>query len=55
MDTLQDLRLDGKTALVVGGSSGIGNGVAQRLRAQGAYAASKAGVFGSSRARWGGE
>jgi len=30
------LRLDGRTALVVGGSSGIGNGVAQLFRAQGA-------------------
>ncbi|WP_231639140.1 SDR family NAD(P)-dependent oxidoreductase [Sphingomonas profundi] len=29
------LRLDGKTALVVGGSSGIGNGIAQLFRAQG--------------------
>jgi len=36
LEALQDLRLDGKTALVVGGSSGIGNGIAQRLRAQGA-------------------
>lgn len=30
------LRLDGRTALVVGGSSGIGNGIAQLFRAQGA-------------------
>jgi len=30
------LRLDGKRALVVGGSSGIGNGIAQLFRAQGA-------------------
>lgn len=30
------LRLDGKTALVVGGSSGIGNGIAQTFRQQGA-------------------
>lgn len=30
------LRLDGKTALVIGGSSGIGNGIAQLFRAQGA-------------------
>lgn len=30
------LRLDGKTALVVGGSSGIGNGIAQLFRGQGA-------------------
>lgn len=29
------LRLDGRTALVVGGSSGIGNGIAQLFRAQG--------------------
>ncbi len=36
MESLADLRLDGKTALVVGGSSGIGNGIAQRLRSQGA-------------------
>lgn len=36
MTGLQDIRLDGKTALVVGGSSGIGNGIAQRFRAQGA-------------------
>lgn len=36
MEALKDLRLDGKNALVVGGSSGIGNGIAQRLRAQGA-------------------
>jgi len=34
LEALQDLRLDGETALVVGGSSG--NGIAQRLRAQGA-------------------
>ncbi|QCP50372.1 SDR family oxidoreductase [Trinickia violacea] len=33
---MEDLRLDGKTALVVGGSSGIGNGIAQRFRKQGA-------------------
>lgn len=32
----EDLRLDGKTALVIGGSSGIGNGIAQRFRKQGA-------------------
>jgi 3-oxoacyl-[acyl-carrier protein] reductase len=36
LESLADLRLDGKTALVVGGSSGIGNGIAQRLRSQGA-------------------
>jgi 3-oxoacyl-[acyl-carrier protein] reductase len=30
------LRLDNRTALVVGGSSGIGNGIAQLLRVQGA-------------------
>lgn len=36
MNDMTHLRLDGKTALVVGGSSGIGNGIAQRLRAQGA-------------------
>ncbi|WP_157219368.1 SDR family NAD(P)-dependent oxidoreductase [Flavisphingomonas formosensis] len=30
------LRLDGKRALVIGGSSGIGNGIAQLFRAQGA-------------------
>jgi len=30
------LRLDGKTALVIGGSSGIGNSIAQCFRRQGA-------------------
>ena len=30
------LRLDGEVALVIGGSSGIGNGIAQLFRAQGA-------------------
>ncbi|HVZ45790.1 MAG TPA: SDR family oxidoreductase [Ramlibacter sp.] len=34
--TENPLRLDGKTALVVGGSSGIGNAIAQKLRAFGA-------------------
>jgi len=33
---MESLRLDGKTALIVGGSSGIGNGIAQRFRQQGA-------------------
>lgn len=33
---MENLRLDGKTALIVGGSSGIGNGIAQRFRQQGA-------------------
>ena len=36
IDAGQALRFDGKTALVIGGSSGIGNGIAQRLRQQGA-------------------
>ena len=36
MDAGQSLRLDGKTALVIGGSSGIGNGIAQCFRQQGA-------------------
>lgn len=35
-ELVEDLRLDGRTALVVGGSSGIGNGIAQRFRQQGA-------------------
>ncbi len=33
---MADLDFSGKTALVVGGSSGIGNGIAQALRARGA-------------------
>lgn len=36
MDAGQALRLEGKTALVIGGSSGIGNGIAQCFRQQGA-------------------
>lgn len=35
-DAGQALRLEGKIALVIGGSSGIGNGIAQRFRQQGA-------------------
>lgn len=35
-DPMESLQLTGKTALVVGGSSGIGNGIAQRFRQQGA-------------------
>lgn len=33
---MESMRLDGKTALVVGGSSGIGNAIAQRFRQAGA-------------------
>src|SRR5947207_2886862 len=33
---MNELDFSGKTALVVGGSSGIGNGMAQRFRAHGA-------------------
>ncbi|MFL7962132.1 SDR family NAD(P)-dependent oxidoreductase [Pseudomonas kielensis] len=35
-DAGQALRLEGKVALIIGGSSGIGNGIAQRFRQQGA-------------------
>lgn len=54
---MKDLDFSGKTALVVGGSSGIGNGIAQALRARGATvhvwgtresAAAYAGVEGSN-------
>ncbi|TDM70919.1 3-oxoacyl-ACP reductase, partial [Lactobacillus crispatus] len=33
---MNELDFSGKTALVVGGSSGIGNGIAQAFRARGA-------------------
>ena len=33
---MTDLDFSGQTALIVGGSSGIGNGIAQSLRARGA-------------------
>lgn len=34
---MQELDFSGKTVLVIGGSSGIGNGMAQRFRQQGAH------------------
>ena len=46
-----DLKLEGKTALVTGGSAGIGKGIARALAQEGVDVAIRIGHMPDSRAR----